>query len=287
MFKLKSNRLEDFPFKAYANASAEELEALAKEHFLVSHNSWMLPQISAHYGNWELVWKDGLIDPKATARLNAGSDEWELGLWKVVTKLRRGLLVKSQITDSTYSALSPIILAGIKKFQGVPFSKWNLEPGCPLVDESLLEAMLFRDDNLFTVEDSDATASDKVAPDKVVPDKVAPDKARCNLGSSRLLEIRNIGLTTKTGVRAGTVSKPTSSWCLKGIKGTELGHVPKLVGTMLTQIWVAHPSLRNQYLVLDPYNWDDIPAPLVSTEIFLPEYASAPPVDTKPNELPW
>jgi len=50
--------------------------------------------------------------------------------------------------------------------------------------------------------------------------------------------------------------------------GTELGTVPKLVTTMLTQIWVAHPSLRTEYMILDPNNWDKMPEPLVGSEIF-------------------
>lgn len=265
MFKLKSSNIKDFPFQEYAEA--EDLESLASQHYLTSHNSWMLPQISAHYGNWTLVYSDGKVDPKATARLNAGSNKWELGLWKVVTKLRRGLLVKSQVTDVTYSALSPIILAAVKKFQGVPFSAWDIQPGCPLVDEPLLEAMLWRDPDLFD------------------------ESGSCTLGSDKLLEIRTIGLTTKSGAKAGAVAKPTSSWCLKGIRGTELGHAPKLAVTMLSQIWVAHPSLRNQYLILDPYNWDIMPEPLVNTKLFEEEVTK--PADLKSGKLatveglPW
>jgi hypothetical protein len=44
--------------------------------------------------------------------------------------------------------------------------------------------------------------------------------------------------------------------------------VPELAQTMIAQIWCAHPSNRTKYMVLDPKNWDAIPAPLISSDIF-------------------
>lgn len=267
MFRLKSQHIKDFPFEEYAKIGPPEgLSDLAKTQNLSAFNSWMLPQISAHYGNWELVYSDGKVDPKATAKLNAGSDPWEIGLWKVVTKLRRGELVKAQLKDANYSALVPIILAGVKKFQGVPYSQWHIDAECPLVDKNLLEAMLWRDSTLYTF-DSDGAAC-------------------LALGSDELMDIRTQGLTIKSGARAGTIQKPTSSWCLKGIGDTVLGKAPKLVSTMLTQIWVAHPSVRTNYMVLDPYNWDKMPEPIATAEIFAPDpkaTADKPYVE----DLPW
>lgn len=100
------------------------------------------------------------------------------------------------------------------------------------------------------------------------------------------MDIRTQGLTIKSGARAGTIQKPTSSWCLKGIGDTVLGKAPKLVSTMLTQIWVAHPSVRTNYMVLDPYNWDKMPEPLATAEIFAPDPKA---VADKPyvEDLPW
>lgn len=47
---------------------------------------------------------------------------------------------------------------------------------------------------------------------------------------------------------------------------------------MLTQVWVAHPSLRNEYMVLDPVNWDQMPEPLIPTELHK---------IITPSKLPW
>ena len=35
------------------------------------------------------------------------------------------------------------------------------------------------------------------------------------------------------------------------------------------QLWVAHPSLRNGYMILDTKNLDNIPEPLTDTEVIL------------------
>jgi hypothetical protein len=270
MLKLKSNNIKDFPFEQYAQLNDSQCEDLAKTHFLTAHNSWMLPQIAAHYGNWDLVYRGGKIDSQATAKKNM-TTPWDIGLWKVCTKLKRGSLVKSQINPefASYSALVPLLLMGVKKFQGIKYSQWDIQENTLLVDKNLREAMFWQPDEstLEFVNLSDC-------------------EARCGLGSERLLELREQGLTVKSGPNKGVKQSPTSAWCLRGMQGTELAKAPKLVGTMLTQIWVAHPSLRTEYMILDPYNWDWMPPPLVASEIFKNESITVEePKFT--SELPW
>jgi len=270
MINLKSNNIKDFPFEQYADLNDSQVEDLAKTHFLTAHNSWMLPQIAAHYGSWHLVWQDNKVDANATARKNVTTPH-DIGLWKVSTKLKRGSLVKSQINPefASYSALVPLILMGAKKFQGVKYSQWDIDATTKLVDENLRDAMFWKPDEstLGFIDLSDC-------------------EPQCGLGSNRLLELRAQGLTVKSGVKKGATQNPTSSWCLRGMQGTELGKAPKLVGTMLTQIWVAHPSLRTEYMILDPHHWDLMPAPLVAESIFTPK------TDSKEKsvvemDLPW
>lgn len=247
MYKTQSSNIRDFPFHEYAKLNQSQLEALAKTHSLTLHNSWMLPQIMAHYGNWKLQFNNSRVDPLATARANILTD-WDIGLWRVVTQLKRGSLVKSQIDPefTNYSALVPIILAGAKRDQGIKYSDWAITSDCPLIDKNLLEAMCF----------------------ELEPEPDQPPLQNFGLSRDRILELREIGLTTKSGDNKGKVSKPTSQWCLRGIKGTELEGMPKLVGTMLAQIWVAHPTLRTELMILDPQNWDFMPEALVDADIF-------------------
>lgn len=257
MLTLKSNNIKDFPFQEYKPLNSSQLEDKAKEHGITAFNSWMLPQIMAHLAEWELVTDaDGMIDPSETAKQNITSD-WDFGLWKVLVKLKRGSLVKAQSNPEfvNYSALVPVYLAAHKRFNNVPYKAWKVDKNCKLIDENLLEAMLWTE--------------------------------QYDLTPARLLEIRQQGLTTKSGVRMGSVAKPTSSWCLKGIRDTELGSAPKLVSTMLTQIWVAHPSLRTDYMILDPYDWDRMPEPLVSRDIFKHEDAKKFLDKQDAEELPW
>jgi hypothetical protein len=71
------------------------------------------------------------------------------------------------------------------------------------------------------------------------------------------------------------------------MQGTEFAKIPKLVGTMLTQIWVAHPSLRTEYMILNPNNWDLMPPPLVSTDIFKQSPAEPKSTQSVNTDLPW
>lgn len=271
MLKLKSAHIKDFPFEKYAPLNDSQLEDLAKEHFITSLNSWMLPQIAHHFGEWDLVCGDNnKIDPNLTAKKNVSSD-WDIGLWKVCTKLKRGSLVKSQINPefASYSALVPLILMGLKKYKGILYQQWDITPTTKLVDKNLLEAMLWQPGEHEGLEWD-----------------MQPGEIRYGLGSDRLIELRTQGLMVKSGPKKGSYMNPQSAWCLRGMQNTELAKAPKLVGTMLTQIWVAHPSLRTEYMVLDPNNWDWMPPPLVSQDIFKIQHTFETPKPAA-HDVPW
>ena len=63
--------------------------------------------------------------------------------------------------------------------------------------------------------------------------------------------------------------------------------MPKLTQTMLTQCWLAHPKHRNPYMILDPQNWDQMPEPLTSSEIFLKPTTKKVVVQDTAGDLPW
>jgi hypothetical protein len=93
-------------------------------------------------------------------------------------------------------------------------------------------------------------------------------EACCSLGSDRLVEIRDQGLLARTGAKAGQMKPAKSTWSLTGIQDTELGGLPKITQTILTQCWLAHPESRTPYMILDLQNWDSMPQPLVTNDIF-------------------
>ena len=258
MFTLSSNKIEDFPFEQYSELNLSELEELAKTHRLREYNSWMLPQIVAYYATWSLEYNAaGKVDCLATSRKNI-TTPWQVGLWRVVTQLKRSSLVKQQIDPqyTNYSALVPIILSAQKRYNNISYNSWQIDQDCWLVEKNLLDAMLWR-----------------------------PQPAiRHTLTENRLLELRQRGLAVSAAVK-GRSDNPISNWCLRNMRGTELEGAPKLVGTMLCQIWVAHPSLRTPYMILDPVEWDWVPPALIATELFDNQQKSNKQIIS--TKLPW
>lgn len=253
MFYAKTNDIKDFPFQEAAYLAPPELEEWASKHNLTIFSAWMLPQILAYFGSFKVAKVEGKYSPMDLLTSNIKGNDWAIGLWRVTTKLRRGLLVKSQNTMPEYSALVPLILAGLKKYQGIRYEDWDIDGLEHLVETSLFEAM------------------------QATPPDISLD---------RLMEIRKQGLTIKTGTNAGTMKKATSVWKLTGIQDTELGSLPYLATTMITQIWVAHPSLRNNYMVLDPVNWDNMPRPLIEVDVLDSKPKEAKIIED-PKKLPW
>ena len=234
---LKKLQLEYVPFETYAPLQDKEsLEAQAQNDKLQLMESWLLPQILAHYGRWKVALAEGQIDVQQTLKQNIGDSLWELGLWRVVARLARGYLVKSQSkpVSAIYSRLTPLILAGVKQYQGIDYKLWPKDQIKFVVEPMLCDAMCAEYDDFTTDE---------------------------------LLEARQLGLTTKTGATAGILKSAISTWKLTGLQQLRVGELPILAQTMLCQIWAAHPSIRSEYMVLDPKNWDVMPKPLIDSEV--------------------
>jgi len=148
---------------------------------------------------------------------------------------------------------------GLKRMQGIKYETFRSSTGLQyLLEPRLLDAVVLDSTDLEVVD---------------------------GLGSNRLLEIQKQGLTTKTGKTAGSIKPARSTWSLSGLQDTEIAHLPKLTQTILTQCWLAHPELRTPYMMLDLQNWDRMPQPLVTNDIFKA-------VQTQPKQelaeiLPW
>lgn len=240
-FVVRKNDIKEFPFSECAVLSDHDLEIWATDHGISTFNTWMLPQLQAYFSTFKLQ-KDeetGLFSPKQLFLDNIAGNAWAIGIWRICTKLKRSTLVKSQINPvfSEYSALVPLILSGLKKTRKIGYEQWDKEGIQHFMTPDLYEAASFDYDG--------------------------------SLSTDRILELREMGLTTKTGPKAGTVKKATSCWCLTGLQHTEVKDFPKLTMTMISQIWVAHPSIRNNLMILDPRNWDAMPDPIVPSEVLV------------------
>ena len=229
------------------------------ESMQLSHlHQWLLPQLVAWYGSWTLVLDENSnYDCLATVKRNC-SDPKSRAFY-MLSRVKRSLLVPIMTKSPDYGTLTPLILMGLKRMQGINYETFRGSTGLQyLLEPRLLDAVVLTTEDLET----------------------------CNsLGSNRLLEIQKQGLTTKTGKTAGSIKPAKSTWSLSGIQDTEIGHLPKLTQTILTQCWLAHPELRTPYMILDLQNWDSMPQPLVTNDIF--KAVQTQPKQELADVLPW
>jgi hypothetical protein len=238
-------------------------EAWCVKNSIPQKLNWLPHQLLAYFGTWTAVVDDtGKYSAPLTwdANTRARGDYYALGSALLATSTRTNFFKDAPKGNQQYKSvinpLVPIILAGFKKFQGINYSEWN-----PVGLETLLDPELAK---LVGV---------------TVPE----------LSHSELIALRNTALTDKEGARAGIPNNPATCTKLNHLGDTAIGHLPKLAKYMALQTWAAHPSNRNEYMILDPNNWDAIPEPLVSKDIFLPKplQATQPRMVTSYSELPW
>lgn len=253
--RITKQDITELDLKSINSMTDTELEQFCESNKLSHFAGWLLPQMVAHFGSWTLAYTSaGNIDVLATLKQNVGTDPKLQAIWKL-SRVKRSLLIPIMSKAPDYGTLTPLILMGLKRMQNISYQSWRGLPNLEYVLESrLLEALDLNADDL--------------------------DICR-SLGSDRLLELRDQGLLQRSGAKAGQSKKPESTWSLTGMAGTEIAHLPKLTQTMLTQIWLAHPSLRTPYMILDPNNWDNLPAPLLTPDIF-----KAPEIELKNKQKP-
>lgn len=213
----------------------------------------LLPLIITHLGQFKLTTMSGEdYDPMAAAEsIKAGKtdhlissksyylqvfsrDQKSKGLYYFIMYDSRSKYLETQYKGpaKNFSALVPLVLYAYKLIKGIPYSHWDREELPAIVNPKLAMAMLYEDEPP-TVED--------------------------------VIKSRDIGLSVKTGDKKGQVRDPSYTFKLYG--STPISHLPDYVQVMYSQIWVAHPSNRTKYMVLDPRNWDKMPDCIIPTEV--------------------
>lgn len=226
--------LRSVPLEKLLVAKEKRL-AVIKELKISSNSSWLMPQISTYISGMRLVRNKGKIDPIKFLEQNFDQDDWHRGLWILLNHPNRGEIIREAQYSSAYAALVPLVLMPFKKFHNIPYSDWDRESVHTLMYPKLAEAVEFGEKVDYSTEE--------------------------------LLEFRRKGLYTKTGSNAGTYKDPVTQWNLSDLGDTEFGKLPKFVQVMCTQIWCAHPQNRTQYMILDWVNLDQMPEPLIPTEL--------------------
>jgi len=245
-------------------AKSAVVELWAQKNAIPQKLSWLPHQLLAYFGTWTAV-KDGdkysaLLTWDANTRARA--DYRALGSGLLATSARTNFFKDAPKGNQQYKSIVnpmvPIILAGFKKYQGINYGQWHLEGLETLLDPELAKLV-----------------------GVTVPE----------IAHSDIIALRNTAITDKTGPRAGIPNNPATCTKLNHLGDTALGHLPKLAKYMVLQTWACHPSNRHEYMILDPNNWDSLPDPLVSKDIFLHQTPKTTIVRPRPpaddNNLPW
>lgn len=228
--------------------------------------SWLPQQMMAYFGSWDAVCVDGVYSPLLTVKRNTQerNDLFALGALMLAKAPRsdffKGALKGNQQYKSPINPLVPIVLAGFKRYQNIPYEAWNKSEISAIVDDEIAALVGCK-----------------------VPQQTDAD----------ILAIRNNALTPKNGARAGKSNNPATTASLYHLQESAIGHLPKLARHMVLQTWAAHPQNRDPYAIVDPENWDRVPPPLVEgTDLFVPQEQMPSKVKfvtgtSAPADMPW
>ncbi len=257
--------------------------AFTTKYTLAKNHTWFLPQAVAFFGNLTAVKNEtglycakltldkGLEDvhgyaigepdsPWDTFATEGQKKKWFIGLYRVLTSVARTDLVDVKSFElPRYSQLVPLILSGFKQNQGIKYSQWDKSTLDKVVDFNLLDAMLY---------------SEKI-----------------DMPSGKDF----YDLVSQLCTRAGKVQPFDTCAMLSHFRGTVLEDAPRLVRTMATQTWLAHPRVRDtEYMILNWLDWDTAPAPTLTSESLATNLSSnkSKPVkklkaSTSDLEIPW
>jgi len=212
---------------------------------------------------------EGLINPKPYIRDNFTPDDWHKGLYTFLMKNARGDIILGRQIDREYlpfCALVPLFLAAHKKYNNIPYNKWSKEGLHAIVPPMLDNLMQLKGKNI-------------------------------HFDPEYLVTLRDTSLLVKSGKTQGSYRNPKTFYGVVGLNKLEdvdFVSLPKLSQMVLIQTWAAHPDNRNEYMVLDINDWDNMPKALEESKLFTEEEPK--PVTRKKKEstldfntldLPW
>lgn len=246
---LKLKELGEYLIKCSAEKRHDLKEdALAKvlPNWDFSSNSWILDQAIAHLQN-------AFPPVKSKNSSDLGSEKYSiLETFKDLDKdpftyaivqifksdIKRSILVKYQNRDPRYSALVPLVLASYKKFRNIKYSDWERSELKWVLPTNLKELIAVSEEEYLEA-----------------------------LGDTNLEELRNDFCAGKTPEQ---MSPNIGRYCDTPFKG-----FPKYLGLTEMQLWVAAPSLRHEYMILNYKDLDKMPEPLVKSSVLTEDHDTA------------
>jgi hypothetical protein len=229
--------LANFTNEYYSLDKSDSLvEDFADKFSLARGASWFWGQTIGRFAELPLEKNEnGLISAKKLVLSHIKPSKELTALWIFSRHPSRSKFVHKQTAEPDYCSLVPIIMSAFKKMHNIPYVAWDPSEIHGITDPSLVDAML---------------------------------SPPLELTADELLEQREFALTVKSGKSAGSVRSALTTYMLYPPSGSALAALPNLARVMYCQTWCAHPSNRTKYMVLNPSNWDDMPQPLISEQIF-------------------
>ena len=235
---------EDLLLQAKDKAGQAAVKGYVETFGLIDYSHIFMPQIITILARMTLKRNDnGFISGAKFRRDNFNTDTLK-GLYRFLMLDARSSYLKTQYKapNSSYCALVPTIMYAHKLVHGVKYSEWDKAEIDLIVHPQLAQAMLY------------------------TPGPMTDDE---------IMHQRTEGLTVRSGAAEGKVQSAVWKHRLVGpqLKEGIFKDTPYLAQVMLAQIWCAHPENRSAYMVLDPIEWDKVPAPLISKDVFKPKAA--------------
>ncbi len=253
--------IKNIPFQTLLNKDQRE-NFLAE---LKEMSAWVLPQVLAVVAEQTTlkINDDGQYCGRATALANNNllglGPEWTYGVYNYLQTAPRGNILagtQTALHNLEYAAHVPLYLSAFKKYRDIPYSMWSTKFLNAIVDVDCYAMMTEPLKEEYSLED--------------------------------LIHFRDVASLVKTGKTAGKVRTSNQMTTINKTGYPLFDKLPRLTKVALLQVWCCHPSLRNKYMVLNPLDWDDMPEPLISTNV--ENYTLKVSVDKaeeKVVEYPW
>lgn len=260
-----NSNVKQIKFQDFSKAMQED--SVTCQNFILSNridsNAWeSILAYLATLNKFSYTYEN-LIDSRLYIKENFPKDDWHLGLYLfLMTPIRGNIIYGRQVDRENlpFSGIVPLILAAHKKYNNIPYNKWSLDGLEFLVQPPLYSVMSLK--GTVPIIDKDTA-----------------------------IEAREIGLTVKSGRRAGIRNDPKSAYNLSGIpkmKFPDIANLPKYGQVIITQVWAAHPDNRNKYMILDLNDWDNMPEPLEDSTLFEAEHPCVNQNNVQKQDIsPW
>ncbi len=191
----------------------------------------------------KLIFENGKVSTTKTVT-NITDSEQKAAVKLAYDVPRSLLLIKPAAKCPEYASLTPLLMWAHKKHNGVKYESWDK------TDENIRWAL---GNFLMPLIDIDS------------------DKLKSALDSIDIKEKRKEHLNGRN-----TTAYTGKSISLDDGKFRLLGSNP--ITKMILQTWIAHSSIRYpNAMILDPFNWDELPKPI----------DEVPEVKKEESDLPW